>query len=841
MPTKGKYDISNTAGVGWVDFLNQRYCLELEVGRRRKSPLRAGSDNPTSFQVNSDGSWHDYGGSCDDSMHGDVYQFLMIRENCGFAQASEIFNGCKPEGSDDIYDAVKFIRGEIGLVADYASSCLQLHPDILAYLHERGLTDETIRNQKFGYLDSIPALEEFLVSKGHSLKSSALWVNNFEGRFVIPYLNRRSEPEYIIGRKINPAEGEPKYVKLLRKGREDLIPHPPFGMNTLARKGIKRVILCEGVIDAITLMQTQPNDAVLASCGGRFSHEQEKLIIGMVRQLKAKNSDLEVVVCMDYDPESETGQITTMELAEISLDNGILANVVLPTDEMLKDKLKVDINSMFVEQGKSAVISTIEKAIPYLDYKMDQAVAITDEFKREEKIVGLLKQLREAGFAENMLRLLLNKRGFNAKNSERLIKLMSPTPQSVAADLATTGNYVYSGCLYVRDSQMFRIPDSIESDTIVRRELENAYRHGNIASKMLKECKEALTHKVNIGANTQACKVDVGSGGWIRCSPLKDPVLKFRNCVIILTENGPEMIEDGGNIFSKLSFDYEYNSKARPSAFLEALSVYLPDPAHRLILQEFGGYLFFPDHIQVQAFLVMIGVGKNGKGTSVRVMREFMGPGLCAAFSLGDFLDTHAVSALVGKRLVTISEIDRHEETNVAAIKEWTGGDTVHVNPKYEKPFDYLPMGKLLITTNVRPYLPDPSDGIFRRVAPIEFKHIIEKPDGRMEAAILSEKAGLMNWAIEGYYSLMKNGAWADRLPADCQRLREEICQGSDPFRQWAAERLIPDQDSLCYVDLAFSNYVNWAQSSKIKQTMAKHSFYMRLRNHTGGAEPVHG
>jgi len=218
-----------------------------------------------------------------------------------------------------------------------------------------------------------------------------------------------------------------------------------------------------------------------------------------------------------------------------------------------------------------------------------------------------------------------------------------------------------------------------------------------------------------------------------------------------------------------------------------------------------------------------------------------MGPGLCAAFSLGDFLDTHSISALVGKRLVTISEIDRHEETNVAAIKEWTGGDTVQINPKYEKPFDYLPEGKLLISTNVRPYLPDPSDGIFRRIIPIEFRNKIEKPDGRMEAAIIQQKAGLMNWAIDGYYSLMKNGSWSDRLPEDCQRLREEICQGSDPFRQWAAERLVPNKDSICYVDEAFQNYIYWAQSSKIKQTMSKHSFTIRLRGHVGGVEPVHG
>jgi P4 family phage/plasmid primase-like protien len=561
----------------------------------------------------------------------------------------------------------------------------------------------------------------------------------------------------------------------------------------------------------------------------------------MVRQLKAKSPDLEVVVCMDYDPESETGQRTTTDLAEAFLDSGIVAKVVLPTDEMIKDKLKVDVNSMSMEQGKAAVVSTIEKAAPYLDYKLDHIVAITDEFKREEKIVELVKQLTEAGFAENMLRLLLKKRGFNAKDSERLIKQTSPTPQSAAADLASTGNYVHSGRLYIRINQLFTMPDDLESDTLVRRELERAYGHGNITSKMLKECKDALTHKVNIGANTQACKIDVGAGGWIRSSPLKDPVLKFKNCVIVLADGGPEMIKDGGRIFSKLSFDYDYDPKAVPNFFLCALVEYLPDPAHRLILQEFAGYCFFPDHVQFQAFLVLIGIGKNGKGTVVRAIRGFMGSGLCAAFSLGDFLDTHAVSALVGKRLVTISEIDRHEETNVAAIKEWTGGDTVHINPKYEHPFDYLPMGKLLITTNVRPYLPDPSDGIFRRITPIEFKHIIEKPDGRMEAAMLNQKAGLMNWAIEGYYSLMQNGAWADRLPEDCRRLREEICQGSDPFRQWAAEHLVADQDSVCYVYGAFSNYVQWAQNSKIKQTMAKYSFYMRLRNHTGGSEPLHG
>ena len=834
----------NTKGENWIDFVNNRYELELEEGVRSVSPLREDADNPSSFVTNED-SWHDFAAPTPETAHGDVYSFIMIKENCSFTEAYKIFNGENFKATDPDFQNMKHLFEQkdafsktLSNIVQYCIASLKSNTEVVAYLNKRGFTNETIAELKIGYLDSIPCLEEYLRKMGLDLASADIYMDNMVDMIIIPFLGMGDAPTYLTARKLDDDEG-PKYVKLRRKGMEEIISNPIYGMQTRNRKVIKRVILCEGVLDAMTLIQL--GDVAFASCGGQYSREHVKTLVAVLNWISEKNPDLDIVIWFDFDPDSETGQKSTLGLAETLMEKGIVCKIVRPSEDMIKNKVKVDINSMFVDQGKARVLETMDKATPYIDFRLAEICAIADPVKQHDAMLEFMRKLRKSGFREDHLTLLLEKNGLKGKAASSMIKSTAPTPQSVAAGMAASGDYVYSNGLYSRDVQLFKISDAVESATNIRRQMERACGHGNITIKMLNECRDALNHKVNIGSDTHACIIDFGTGGWIRAAVLKDPVLMFQNCTVILGENGPEIIEAPRDIFSKLSFDYSYIPGAVPTAFLEALSEYLPDPAHRQIVQEYAGYLFFPDHIQIQAFIVFIGPGNNGKGTVIRAIRSFMGSNLCGAFNLGRFLETHSLSALVGKRIVSISEIDRHEETSVAAIKEWTGGDTVFINPKNEKPFDYQPEGKLMISTNVRPYLPDPSNGIFRRIIPLEFRYIIEKSDGRMEDAIMKEKAGLMNWAIQGYYNLQGNGSWTHRLPEDCQKLREEICQGSDPFRQWAAEHLVQNAEGVCYVNTAFRNYLKWADDCRIKHTMSKHSFATRLRSQTGGSEPVHG
>ena len=218
-----------------------------------------------------------------------------------------------------------------------------------------------------------------------------------------------------------------------------------------------------------------------------------------------------------------------------------------------------------------------------------------------------------------------------------------------------------------------------------------------------------------------------------------------------------------------------------------------------------------------------------------------MGPQLCASFMLNSFQNAHAPSGLVGRRLIAIPELDRHESTSVALIKSWTGGDPIHMNPKHKSPFSYLPEGKMLIMTNVKPYLPDSSNGIFRRLIPIEFKHRIESPNGSIEKKIKAEVSGILNWSLRGYYRLKAKGGWYDsNLPRAVLDLREEICMEGDPFRRWLKERLEQDTSGKLYSKPAYLDYVGWTQEYRLKSPMNMINFGQRLKTFMG-KEPLHG
>lgn len=151
-------------------------------------------------------------------------------------------------------------------------------------------------------------------------------VDLFNGRVVFPYLEN-DKPTFFAARKteVTPSEDyeKAKYKKLLRHSENheyisEYVDEPIFGVDTIDRTDSDRVIVTEGVTDAIRL--DMEGFAVVSPITTSFKRRRVKDI---ARVLEGKD----VVVVMDEDADSNAGLEGATKTASTLVENTRDANI----------------------------------------------------------------------------------------------------------------------------------------------------------------------------------------------------------------------------------------------------------------------------------------------------------------------------------------------------------------------------------------------------------------------------------------------------------------------------------------------------------------------------------
>ncbi|MBE6824136.1 MAG: DNA primase [Ruminococcaceae bacterium] len=195
----------------------------------------------------------------------------------------------------------------------------------LNYLHTRVLTDNTIRRFGLGYSpNSRFALTNHLKAKGFTdseliaanlvfkARSGNGVVDRFVDRAMFPIIDLRGNVIGFGGRIM--SDQKPKYLNtsdtIVFNKSQNL-----FSLNNAKNSGTRRLILCEGYMDVITLNQAGFTDAV-ATLGTALTTEQAMLM---------KRYCDEVVICYDAD---EAGQKATQRAIGILRNTGLVVRVL---------------------------------------------------------------------------------------------------------------------------------------------------------------------------------------------------------------------------------------------------------------------------------------------------------------------------------------------------------------------------------------------------------------------------------------------------------------------------------------------------------------------------------
>lgn len=224
------------------------------------------------------------------------------------------------------------------------------------------------------------------------------------------------------------------------------------------------------------------------------------------------------------------------------------------------------------------------------------------------------------------------------------------------------------------------------------------------------------------------------------------------------------------SVFNLTSVPYAYEPTALCPEWGKFLTSSLPEPADQELLQEMFGYLVSGDTRQQKIFFLS-GPPGSGKGTALRVLGALMGPEAVSSTSLPGLASHFGLASLIGRQVAFLPDVRfniRSAHEAVPNLLSISGEDSIPVARKNRDDW----MGKLpvriVMASNDLPSLPDASAALYRRLVVIRFgQSFAGREDYGLTDRLLTELAGILNWALAGYARLMARGRFQATASGD--------------------------------------------------------------------------
>lgn len=273
---------------------------------------------------------------------------------------------------------------------------------------------------------------------------------------------------------------------------------------------------------------------------------------------------------------------------------------------------------------------------------------------------------------------------------------------------------------------------------------------------------------------------------------------------------------------------------------------------------EWMGLCLIPD-TNYEKFVVCVGEGGNGKSVLLKLMPELVGHDNVYNAPIQRLGNRGALAELVGKLLLTSSEINENTVMDDGILKQIVSGDTVEGERKYEHPFTFTPYARIMLATNHLPKLRDVTHAFFRRLVMIKFNRnfTAEEMDMNLLGTLKTELAGIFAMIVKGLRNLQDRGNFV--IPESSVLASKEYLEDSDTITKFAEESLMhaeAENKGIRPVNLYFL-YSNWctahgitgkekASNIVLGKTLTKLGFrkkrsngfdYWRVQTSTGGDE----
>jgi putative DNA primase/helicase len=266
--------------------------------------------------------------------------------------------------------------------------------------------------------------------------------------------------------------------------------------------------------------------------------------------------------------------------------------------------------------------------------------------------------------------------------------------------------------------------------------------------------------------------------------------------------------------FSLNALGYDYSADApAPAEFTKFINSILgSDPEAEELLQEMFGYIV-SGATSYQKILAIVGPKRAGKGVLGRLLTALVGKANVCNPSLGSFSNNFPLQPLIGKTLALMSDARLDAKANQKLIVEHmlrvSGEDDVNATRKNKTDWSGRLPARFMLLTNEVPRLADASGAFAGRfVTLVLTTSYYGKEDPNLTDKLLTELPGILNWALDGWDRLQKQGHFT--VPASSKEVMKELEYLSSPILKFIEEECFFIPEGSVAVEDLFMAWDQW-------------------------------
>jgi len=273
---------------------------------------------------------------------------------------------------------------------------------------------------------------------------------------------------------------------------------------------------------------------------------------------------------------------------------------------------------------------------------------------------------------------------------------------------------------------------------------------------------------------------------------IKTDFINVKNGMLMIDGDSVELVQHTKNIVQFTQINATYDPDATYPILDEMLLKVFDNSSEQIeLFNQMLGYLLM-NHVNYQKCFFMIGLPSSGKSTVINMIICFCGKDNVSSIDLNAFNKRFAISDIVNKTANIVADRQKYKIETSGIFKSLVTGDGITVERKYQQSFTYYNTTKLIFGMNHFPDFSNDFDGVERRVICIPCNHVFKKSDAdfnpKIERDLTSDEcmSALLNKAIKGYQSLIKNKGFISTAAAD--EVTKEFEKENDNVLRWLEE-----------------------------------------------------
>lgn len=324
-------------------------------------------------------------------------------------------------------------------------------------------------------------------------------------------------------------------------------------------------------------------------------------------------------------------------------------------------------------------------------------------------------------------------------------------------------------------------------------------------------------------------------GFFVERNYTQQSIINLKNGSLLLDQYGVTLKPFDYRDFLTHQLDFAHNPKAVNKVFLTYLAQVLPDRDTRKTLQQVAGYLFIKG-LKMEKVFFLFGTGANGKSVFFEVLNGVIGSDNISNYSLESLTDDKGYHrAMIKNKIVNYGTDIRLTKIDAGMFKTLASGEPIEARLPYREPFMMTDYAKLIFNVNKMDSANiEHTHGFYRRLLIIPFNNTIADgaQDRDLHTKILNDRAGVLNWIIDGAEQVIKNRNIF--ISSECERFKAQFIKETDSVAMFEEQHIQEHLAGSIYfktVSESYQDYQCYCRDAGHKHVLGRNNFVKRMES----------